>query len=285
MELDRGGQERVCDEVVKFDAGVGNLLRVFADVGVEVAQVPVDDLREHASNHILGRYLHRERRKVPLHPWGDVERPCRWVHARHVLHVEHFFQHDFLFIVPTLVVDVLPGEFDGRLGVVLVHVRHVEVIEEVHHSLRARWAETNAALLLEGLFHDHLERGRVHEVVHVNRAEAPVFGIEPPERFPHQRRLTGTRVADEHAVVLVLDERREEVGQARGLHARDEDVGEGFRRVVPEPLNLLLPRPHLHRRRVHVVVKHQPFLGVEHVLPLADPPLAELRAEIDSLVD
>ena len=37
--------------------------------------------------------------------------------------------------------------------------------------------------------------------------------------------------------------------------------------------------------RVHVVVKHQPFLGIEHVLPLAHPPLAELRAEINSLVN
>ena len=284
VKLDRRRQEGVGDQVVKLDGGVGNLLGVLGDVRIEVLEVPVDDLREHGGDHRLARHLHRKGGEVSLHARRDVERTGGGVHARHVLAVEHLLEHDLLLVVPALVVDVLTRQLDRRLGVVLVHVGHVEIVEEVDHSLGAGRAEANSRLLLQRLLHDHLKRGRVHEVVHVDRAEAPVLRVQRAQSLAHQRRLARARVADEHAVVLVLDEAVEEVGEPGGLHGRHEYVGESLGRVVAEALHLLLPRSHLHRHRVDVVVENQPLLGVQDVLPLRHPPLAELRAVVHRLV-
>jgi len=47
---------------------------------------------------------------------------------------------DRYLVVPALVIDGLPHELDGGLRVVLVHQRHVAVVDEVDEPLGARGA-------------------------------------------------------------------------------------------------------------------------------------------------
>eukprot|EP00982_Pelagococcus_subviridis_P002511 19187-Pelagococcus_subviridis.AAC.2 len=283
VKLHRGGQKRVRDERVNLDRRVRERRRLFLDVVVKLHQVAVDDLRKHRSHRVLRRHLHREGHEVTLHARRDVERPRGGVHRRHVLAVEHLLEDDLVLVVPAAVVDVLTRELDGRLRVVLVHEGHVDVVEKVHEATRAGRAEAHAGLLLERLLQDDLQRGRVHEVVHVHRGEGPRLGVEVLQVFAHERGFSRARVSDEHAVVLVLDEAVQEIRQARAVHARHEDVRERLGRVVAVALNLIRPRRHL-RFVVNVVIEHQAALGVQHLLPLADPPLVELQAEVHHLV-
>mmetsp|Transcript_21858 Transcript_21858/g.35398 ORF Transcript_21858/g.35398 Transcript_21858/m.35398 type:complete len:287 (+) Transcript_21858:6436-7296(+) len=268
---------------MQLDGSLCDPRRVLGDVRVETSKVPLDDLRKHGADHVLAGHLHGEGDEVTLHARGDVERPRGGVHARHVLTVLHLLKHDLSFVIPPVVVNVLPRQLDGRLGVVLVHKGHVHVVEEVYQALGAGGTEAHAALLLQRLLDDDLQRRRVHEVVHVHRREGPILRVEVLQVFAHERRLAGPRVAHKHAVVLVGDERVKEVRQARGLHRGDEYVGEGVAGVVPEPFHLVVPRNH-RALVVDVVVEHQPRLGEQHGLPLRCPPLAKLSAEVDHLV-
>mmetsp|Transcript_11631 Transcript_11631/g.49673 ORF Transcript_11631/g.49673 Transcript_11631/m.49673 type:complete len:368 (-) Transcript_11631:7099-8202(-) len=284
VEVHRGLAEARHHLLVVRERRLDQLRAKLLAVGAEVLQVAGHERAVNLHQRVLPGEVHREGHEQPLQTGVDGERARGGVHARHVLRVFDLLQNDLVLVVPAVVVHELPRELDGRLRVVLVHERHVHVVEEVHELFRTRRAETHAGFLLQRLLDDHLQRRRVHEVVHVHRRERPRLAVQVFQGLLHERRLARARVAHEHAVVLVRDEPVEEETQARALDRWDEDVGESFAGVVPKRVDAIRPGRHLPRRVVHVVVEHQAAFGEEHVLPLRKPPLAELRAVVHRLV-
>ena len=86
---------------------------------------------------------------------------CR-VHTRHVLSVVDVLEGELGAVVPVTVVDVLADERVRLHGEVLVHLRHVHVVDEVDEALGARGSVVAPGLLLQRLLQhplQHLGRG------------------------------------------------------------------------------------------------------------------------------
>eukprot|EP00959_Pyramimonas_sp_CCMP1952_P467516 9491757-Pyramimonas_sp.AAC.1 len=244
------------------DGGVYHLWPELGHVRVKGAQVPLHHARVDAAHDLCGGHHERKGGEVALHARRDGEGARGGVHACHQLALGDLLEQDLHLVEPTEVVHVLARELDGALRVVLVHVRHVHVVEK-----------------------DDLQRGGVGERVQVDGRVAEALLVHGSELGAHQRCLARARGAHEHDVVLVLQQRVQEVVHAGGVDGGHEQVAEVVDVVrVRERLHAVRPGHHHGGRLVHVVVKHEALLGVGDVLPLRHPPLGELGLVVVHLV-
>jgi len=202
----------------------GRLPEVLGDVLVEVER-RLDDLRDQLHQGGVGvehglqvaveegfvddrqRHVRRHRdvksREVALQPRVDLHAAGRRIQRGDVLALFDGLHRELADVVPVPVVQVLPHERDGRLRVVLVELRQVEVVDEVDHVARARRPVQRPGLLLQDALQRRLEHQPAREEVHVDRGIQRLLRIQLLQLAHDRLRLARAAGPREHGAVVV----------------------------------------------------------------------------------
>mmetsp|Transcript_16720 Transcript_16720/g.41370 ORF Transcript_16720/g.41370 Transcript_16720/m.41370 type:complete len:363 (+) Transcript_16720:7-1095(+) len=181
-------------------------------------------------NPLDGRRVGQKRghgREVPLQPVVDHEGTRLRVHAGHELDVlQVALLGEVVPVVDLHVTPLLQHEHRGRLRVVLVHRRHVHVVDEEEALLVRRRPVRAARALVQGAHEDRLERGRGRVAVVADGGAHHVVAthFDLGAEVLHDRGLPGTRNAHEQHRLVPRDVQVHHVLVLLNVHARNHDV-------------------------------------------------------------
>nr|CAD7257237.1 unnamed protein product [Timema shepardi] len=120
----------------------------------EIADIKVPEL---VRKRFLGREADGEHAEMPLEARVDGETTRGRVHARHKLAVVYVLEGELSPVIPVTVVHVLSHQGVGLDRTVCIHLGHVHIIDEIHHSLCTGRPVVTAGLLFQRFLQDHLK--------------------------------------------------------------------------------------------------------------------------------
>lgn len=134
-----------------------------------------------------------------------------------------------LAIENTSIVDNLPEKLYGRLRPILIHIGHVQIINERNEHLIHRTTVSLTGLLIQHSLDVPLEGLGVGERREVDGLVGDLLGLGGREVVFDDLGLAGTGATHEQHGFLALQVDVEEVPQTGGVDRRHEDLGEdGF---------------------------------------------------------
>jgi len=182
---------------------VDHVLRVPEEVAFE----------DGAVNHLqvcVPGHGHGDGREPPLEALADLERPGGGVHGGHELTVDDLFAEAQVEAVEDgAVLGDLRHERDGVLRAVLLDVRQVDVVDEVHHVLAGRRAVPLPGTLVDGRLDLRLKFEGVG-VVRQRRVvehETVVVLVQALQVLGQDGRLARPGQAHEHGVLVLAYEK------------------------------------------------------------------------------
>mmetsp|Transcript_46139 Transcript_46139/g.74316 ORF Transcript_46139/g.74316 Transcript_46139/m.74316 type:complete len:200 (-) Transcript_46139:494-1093(-) len=118
------------------------------------------------------------------------------VHGRKKLDILNDAQLQLRHIIPMLIIHVLSEKRNGELCLVGIQLRHIQIVDEVQQSQRARWSIVLASLLLQGALQHASESTSISVEVEIHHQGHELFGERA--KFAHNHcSLAGTGQTNE----------------------------------------------------------------------------------------
>mmetsp|Transcript_60253 Transcript_60253/g.196971 ORF Transcript_60253/g.196971 Transcript_60253/m.196971 type:complete len:220 (-) Transcript_60253:1791-2450(-) len=142
----------------RVDRCIDNGLAQLLDLRNEGLQVFLENCRIDPLNHKCTGCEARDHGKDPLQTWVHHEGACLRIHAS----CEQYVDQVFFLLQSSTVIDLciryhLCEKHDGRLCVICVDVRHVQIVDEEDTFFVTRWSICSPRSLVEGSHNDALQ--------------------------------------------------------------------------------------------------------------------------------